>query len=163
MAYVFDLERDFDQEPYVDAGGARVIDFALGYELDRSLVIVMSVMLVPDESGAFELCFGIRTRSATDPTDVSPPDYDSVTARQFVPREATTEVLGAILSAVVVLVKSARPHDIIMETFHANLPPWAMKKYEMISIALEGLSYQLRDQFRDEIDGKDYWAFNRKD
>jgi hypothetical protein len=94
MAYVFDLERDFDREPHVDADGSRVIDFALGYELDRSLIIVMSVILVPDASGAFELCFGIRTRSAAYALDVSPPDYSSATAKRFVPPAATKDVLG---------------------------------------------------------------------
>ena len=163
MTYVFDLERDFDREPYVDADGSRVIDFALGYDLDRSLIIVMSVMLVRDESEAFELCFGIRTRSPANALEVSPPDYSSATAQRFVPPAATEDVLSVVLSAIIVLIEAVKPKDILMETFHANLPLKAMKKYKLISDILERFSYALIDQFRDETDGKDYWSFSRND
>jgi hypothetical protein len=62
-----------------------------------------------------------------------------------------------------VLIEAVQPKDIVMETFHANLPSKAMKKYELISDVLERLSYALVDQFRDETDGKDYWSFSRND
>src|SRR5437764_475412 len=132
MAYVFDLEGDFDQKPFVDADGSYIIDFALGYDLDLSLIVLMTVMLVADQSGAFELCFGVRTRSADNALDVSPPDYSSATARQYVPREATEAILGLVALAIIALVERAKPKDVIMETFHANLPLKAMTKYKVI-------------------------------
>jgi hypothetical protein len=163
MAYVFDLEREDDFEIFIDADGSRIVDFALGYDLDSSLVILMSVMLIPDESGAFELCFGIRKRNVENALEVSPPDYRSETAKQFVPRTETENVRSAILSTIEALVKAVKPEDIIMETFHANLPPRAMKKYDLICEILAKNFYRLTDQFRDGTDGKDYWSFSRKD
>jgi hypothetical protein len=163
MPYVFELEREFDQEPYIDGQGSRIIDFALGYDFDRFLIVLMSVMLVPDESGAFELCFGIRTRNAERSSEVSPPDYSVTTARRFVPEAANQDVLATVLAAIIVLVEAVQPETIVMETFHANLPPKAMKKYQRISEVLDKSSYAMTDQFRDELDGKDYWAFGRKD
>ena len=163
MPYVFDLERDFEREPHVDTDGTHSIDFALGYDLDQFLVVLMSVMLVADESGAYELCFGIRTRSAERPSSVSPPDYSFTTATTFVPRDASEEVLATVLAAIRILVEAVRPDDIVMETFHANLPPKAMKKYQLISTLLDELSYTTTERFRDETDSKDYWVFSRKD
>jgi hypothetical protein len=161
MAYVFDLERDFDPQPYVDAFGSHMIDFALGYDPASALIVLMSVMLILDESGAHELCFGVRTRDARRAADASPPDYSSSTAAKFVPSPSRPEVMMMVLEAIRSLVESAKPQDIIMETFHSDLPPKAMKKYERIGAVLEGLSYTMTEQFRDEEDGKDYWAFTR--
>jgi hypothetical protein len=163
MPYLFDLENDFDQEPFVDADGSHIIDFALGYDVDHSLIVLMSVMLIADPSGAFELCFGIRRRSASNVQDISPPDYSSATARRYVPRSAATDVLELIVIAIIALVRKAKPEHVIMETFHANLPPKAMKKYEVIVSVLEWQSYRLVEQFRNEEDGKDYWSFTRAD
>jgi hypothetical protein len=160
MAYVFELEKDFD-EPYVATDGSCVIDFALGYDLDSSLIVLMSVMLIPDESGAFELCFGIRTRSGVDASDVSLLDYSSATGKLYVPPGSADDVLGVVLSAIDRLIRKAKPENIIMETFHSNLPSKAMRKYQAIEETLGSLSYAATEKFRDEADGKDYWSFSR--
>jgi hypothetical protein len=162
MAYVFELEKDFD-EPYVATDGSCIIDFVLGYDLDSSLIVLMSVMLIPDESGAFELCFGIRKRSGIDASNVSPPDYNSATGKLYVPPGSAEDVLGVVLSATVSLIGKVQPGNVIMETFHSNLPPKAMRKYESIEEILGSLSYAVTEKFRDEADGKDYWSFSRGD
>ena len=44
MAYIFELEQDFDEpfdEPYVAADGSCIIDFALGYDPVSSLIVLM--------------------------------------------------------------------------------------------------------------------------
>ncbi len=162
MAYIFELEKDFD-EPYVAADGSCIIDFALGYDPDSSLIVLMSVMLIRDESGAFEFCFGIRTRSGVDASNVSPPDYSSATGKHYVPRESAEDVLGVVLAAAVSLIGKVKPRNIIMETFHSNLPQKAMRKYVSIEKILDSLSYTLTEKFRDEADGKNYWSFSRGD
>ena len=163
MAYIFDLEKDFDDEPYVAADGSRIIDFALGYDPDSSLIVLMSVMLIPDESGAYELCFGIRTRSGVDASNVSSFDYSSATGKRYVPTESAQDVLDVVLAATVSLIGKVKPENVIMETFHSHLPPKAMRKYESIEEILANLSYTLTEHFRDEADGKDYWSFSRGD
>jgi hypothetical protein len=50
MTYKFDLERDFEAAPFIDGLGTAVIEFALGYDLERHKVIVMSVLLVRGDS-----------------------------------------------------------------------------------------------------------------
>jgi hypothetical protein len=163
MAYIFDLEKDFDNEPYVAADGSYIIDFALGYDPDSSLIVLMSVMLIRDESGAFELCFGIRKRSGVDASNVSSPDYSSATGKLYVPPESAEDVLGGVLVATVSLIGTVKPRNVIMETFHSHLPPKAMRKYESIVEILNRFSYALTEQFRDEADGKDYWSFSGGD
>ncbi len=162
MAYIFELERDFD-EPYLAADGSCIIDFALGYDPDLSLIVLMSVMLIPDESGAFELVFGIRERSGVDASNPATLDYKSATAKLYVPPESAEDVLGVVLTATVRLIEKVKPRNVIMETFHSNLPPKAMRKYESIEKVLGSLSYAITEKFRNEGDGKDYWSFRRAD
>jgi hypothetical protein len=162
MAYIFELEQDFD-EPYVAADGSCIIDFALGYDPDSSLIVLMSVMLIPDQSGAFELVFGIRKRSGVDASNVSSLDYESATGKLYVPPESAEDVLGVVLAATVGLIGKVKPANVIMETFHSNLPPKAMRKYESIEEVLGSLSYAVTEKFRDVADGKDYWSFRLGD
>lgn len=80
MAYEFDIEVDPDP-PFSDNMGLEIIEFALGYDLDADLAIVMSVMLVPvDDPEAHDLRFGIREKSLVSDWKVSPPDYGLDTA-----------------------------------------------------------------------------------
>lgn len=157
--YVFELEQHFSRRPHQNPDGSYVVEFALGYDLPSSLIIVMSVMLIPDESGAFELCFGVRRRGAADPSKVSPPDYSAASAKRFVPSEAAPRVLECILEAIVALVMTGKPKQVVMETFESRLPPKAMKKYERVTAAMRRLGYKVEFQFRNEIDGKDYWLY----
>jgi hypothetical protein len=47
MAYTFDLETELPGAPFVDVFGAEIVEFALGYDVDAEIVVLMSVMLVP--------------------------------------------------------------------------------------------------------------------
>lgn len=63
MAYEFDIEVDPDP-PFTDNLGLEIVEFALGYDVDADLVVVMSVMLVPvHDPEAHDLRFGIRENS----------------------------------------------------------------------------------------------------
>ena len=69
MAYFFDLETELPDAPFVDGFDVEIIEFALGYDVDADIAMVMSVMLVPGASyldgeleDVFDLRFGIRER-----------------------------------------------------------------------------------------------------
>jgi hypothetical protein len=158
MSFYFELEQDFSRKPHSLADGSRVIEFALGYDLEADLIVVMSVMLIPDESGAQELCFGVRVKNVLH-ASVSPPDYSHTAAQSYVPKAARGIVLEYVLEATKNLLKSAMPNQVVMETFHSHLPPKAMEKYAKIVGVLTDCRYSVARQFRDETDGKDYWLF----
>jgi hypothetical protein len=165
MAYRFDLDRDFEAVPFVDQFGTAVIDFALGYELESSSVVLMSVMLVRGDSylhgqisGIYDLQFGIRVRDLVS-DKVTPPDFSTASATKYIPAEARAVVLEVLLNAIGVLVTSTRPDFITMETFYGNLPAKALTKYTAISALLERLAFEVREQFRDASTGIDYWLF----
>ena len=102
MAYTFEVETDF--APPIRIGEDYVLDFALGYELERSEIITMSVMLVagdsylaepldkpaPLESAIFDLQFGIRVHSAHNHA-VSAPDFTIETSRKYIPDHARSQ------------------------------------------------------------------------
>jgi hypothetical protein len=51
MAYIFDLgDFDFEAEPFVDTSGTSIIEFALGYDPEADIVVLMSATLVAGES-----------------------------------------------------------------------------------------------------------------
>jgi hypothetical protein len=165
MAYRFDLDRDFETTPFVDQLGTAIIDFALGYELEASSVVLMSVMLVQGDSylygeisGLYDLQFGIRVRDLVSDT-VTPPDFSTASARKYIPEEGRAEVLKLLLKAVEALEKSTRPVFVTMETVYGHLPPKALTKYATISALLERLGFEVRDRFRDTSTGIDYWLF----
>lgn len=117
MAYEFDLEVDPD-EPFTDNLGTEIVEFALGYDTDADLVVVMSVMLVSvDDPKAHDLRFGIREKSATQDWKVSAPDYTKEGVDKYVPREWRTFVLMRIRSAIQALVTKVKPDSITMETY----------------------------------------------
>jgi len=47
MAFEFELEEDFDG-PWRGNLDTWVIDIGLGYDIDEDMIVVMSVMLVPE-------------------------------------------------------------------------------------------------------------------
>jgi hypothetical protein len=44
-----------------------------------------------------------------------------------------------------------------METFYANLPDKALSKYKEICNFLKGCGFELKDEFRDPDNSKNYW------
>jgi hypothetical protein len=51
MAYIFDLgDFDFEAEPFVDTSGTSIIEFALGFDPEADIVVLMSATLVAGES-----------------------------------------------------------------------------------------------------------------
>lgn len=128
MAYEFELESDFSNLPSEVQPGIHLIEFALGYDVDTDLVIVMFVVLVTgvsylDEAieGVYDLKFGIRGRKLGDIDDVSSPEFSIDGVRHFIPKDKRTEVLECVLRAVAGLIESVEPNDLTMVTFHTNL------------------------------------------
>jgi hypothetical protein len=50
MTYIFDLETELPDVPFVDGFDVETVEFALGYDVDAETAMVMSVMLVPGAS-----------------------------------------------------------------------------------------------------------------
>jgi len=172
MAYIFELETDFS--PPIKIGEDYVLDFALGYELDTSEIITMSVMLVagdsyldepldkatPLENAIYDLQFGIRVHDAHN-GDVSGPDFTIETSRKYIPDYARSQVAAALCNAIARIIRHVRPHSVTMETFYPNLPDKALRKYQAISAVIEGCGYKVADAFRDGTNGTNYWLYSR--
>jgi hypothetical protein len=160
MAYEFDLESD-PEPPFSDALGTEIVEFALGYDLDDDLAIVMSVMLVPIDE-AFDLRFGIRQKSLSQDWKVSAPDYSKECVDQYVPKQWRSLVAHQLHSAIVTLLGSVNPENVTMETYYSSLEPKALEKYEEICGVMTTCGYDTADQFRDGTSLKDYWFFQKR-
>jgi hypothetical protein len=162
MAFVFDIEVDPDL-PFTDALGVEIAEFALGYDLDADIAVLMSVMLVPvDDPKAHDLRFGIREQNLVHEWKVSAPDYTKEAVDNYIPKEWRTFVGIQIRRAVVELVRNIKPENITMETYYSGLEQKALKKYELISSAVHACGYTTADQFRDENSQKDHWLFTKR-
>src|ERR1700733_8059974 len=115
MAYEFDIETDPD-DPFTDALGLEIVEFALGYDLDRDTVMVMSVMLVPIDE-AYDLRFGIREKSLVKDWKVSAaPNYSQEAVNNYIPRPWRTFAGVQIVRAVRKLLNQVEPKNVTMET-----------------------------------------------
>jgi hypothetical protein len=164
MAYIFDLDAELPGAPFVDVWGTEIVEFALGYDVEAEIVVIMSVMLVPGGSylddkleGVFDLRFGIRERDGKHEWKVSPPDYTRECADKYIPKEHRNAVTDLLCQALGVLTKHSEAKHLTIETFYAKLPDKALSKYKEICNFLGGCGFELRDEFRDEESGKNYW------
>jgi hypothetical protein len=173
MAYIFELETDFS--PPIKIGDDYVLDFALGYKLDTSEIVTMSVMLVagdsyldepldklaPLENAIYDLQFGIRVHNAHN-GNVSEPDFTIETSRKYIPDHARSQVAAVLRNAIARIVGHVHPYSVTMETFYPNLPDKALRKYQAISAAIEECGYKVADAFRDGTNGTNYWFYTRE-
>jgi hypothetical protein len=162
MAYELDIEVDPDP-PFTDNLGLEIVEFALGYDVDADLIVVMSVVLVPIHNPeSHDLRFGIRENSLSKEWKIGGLDYTKECVDKYIPREWRAFVLLQIGRAVRVLIDKVKPDNITMETYYAGLDQRALGKYAVISTAVGGCGYLLGDQFRDEVSKKDYWLFTKR-
>jgi hypothetical protein len=170
MAYESDLETDFSTVPLVDAMGAYIIEFVLGFDLDEDKSVVMSVMLVPGGSyvepvvdGLFDLRFGIREidLSSAGGWRVTAPDYSREAVEKYIPKELRTLVLLYIGRCAKVLVETASAAGVTMETYYSNLEGRALEKYDHICSRVHDLGFETKESFRDGTNGKNYWFLIR--
>jgi hypothetical protein len=164
MAYAFDLETELPDAPFVDGFDVETVEFALGYDVDAEIAVLMSMMLVPGASylddhldDVFDLRFGIRERDLKHEWKVSAPDYTRETAVKYIPKEQRKAVTDLLCQSLGVLTKHSGAKHLTMVTFYANLPDKALKKYKEICNFLEGCGFELKEEFRDEDSGKNYW------
>ena len=88
MAYEFDLIEVDPDPPFTDNLGLEIVEFALGYDVDADLVVVMSVMLVPvHDPEAHDLRFGIRENSRSKEWRVGGLDYTKESVDKYIPKE----------------------------------------------------------------------------
>ncbi len=160
MAYEFELHEL--EGPFTDAEGSKIVEFILGFDAEASVVVVMSVMLVPTEQAdTLELCFGIRRKD--DAGNVNRPDYSKEGSATYIPKGSKNDVLESISRAVSTVVSDTMPEQIIMETFYANLPPEALTKYSVIGAKIIVCGYIVEEDFRDPDSGINYWLFKKRD
>ena len=108
MPFVAELGLGLGSPYHDDDAGAFVIDFQLGYESDPAQGIAQSILMSvilfqDDQSPAVELCFGIRRENIFPPhavTHVEETDYDSGTARRYVPEVSRAPVTNLIMQAI---------------------------------------------------------------
>jgi hypothetical protein len=162
MSYEFDVEVDPDP-PFTDNLGLEIVEFALGYDVDADLIVVMSVMLVPVyDPEAHDLRFGIRENSLSKEWKVGGLDYTKECVDTYIPKEWRAFVLTQVGRAVRTLVNQVKPDNITMETYYAGLEQKALQKYAPICSAVYGCGYLLGDRFRDDESKKDYWLFTKR-
>jgi hypothetical protein len=162
MAFLFDIETDPDP-PFDDAWEVEIVEFALGYDVDADLAVLMSVMLVPvDDPKGHDLRFGIREQSLKHDWNVTPPDYTKESVDKYIPKVWRTFVALQIKRAVIELVSKIMPENITMETYYSGLEQKALKKYDLICSGVHSCGYVTADRFRDEDNQKDYWLFTKQ-
>jgi hypothetical protein len=105
----------------------------------------------------FDLRFGIRERDLKHEWKVSAPDYTRECADRRIPKEHRKAVAGLLCQSLGVLTKHSGAKHLTMETFYANLPDKALRKYQEICSFLGGCGFELRDEFRDPDSGRNYW------
>ncbi len=160
MAYKFDIETDLDA-PFSDNQSTEIVEFTLGFDVERDVAIIMSVMLVPIDE-AHDIRFGLRERSLSHEWKVSGPDFTIDAVRTYIPREQRGQVLQHLVAAIRLLIAKVEPDNVTMETYYAKLAPDALKKYDHICSAMHDCHYITADQFRDETSLKDHWLFKRR-
>jgi hypothetical protein len=161
MAYEFSPDKDVGP-PTSDGEGGQVIEFALGFNPDEDLIVLMAVLLTAtDRADALELHFGIRTR-INDGT-ASEPDYTKESVQRYIPKESRNLVTGLIRECVEKIVRASAPEFILMETFYPNLEPVALAKYAPVCEAVITGGYKVADSWRDQSNGKNYWIFRKDD
>jgi hypothetical protein len=106
---------------------------------------------------AGDLRFGIRERDLKHERKVSAPDYTRESAVKYIAREQREAVTDLLCQSLGVLTKHSGAKHLTMVTFYANLPDKALKKYKEVCNFLEGCGFELKEEFRDEDSGKNYW------
>ncbi len=160
MAYEFSPDQDVAGPSVSDGDGGRVIEFAIGFDTESDLIVLMAVMLTrTDRIDTLELHFGIRTRIGDGPA--SAPDYSKEAADSYIPKEGRTSILDLIRQCVMRVVADISPSHIVMETYYGHLPPKALAKYAPIGAAVIVCGYKVADQWRDPQSGINYWVFSR--
>src|SRR5262249_45811595 len=107
----------------------------------------------------FDLQFGIRRKW---PDRTSPPDFDKEIGRKYIPPERNADVLKVIQRAVIRLVGAVMPDHLTMESYHPNLEPKALRKYQVLCEALEEVGYEVAKAFREASNGINYWYLRRR-
>jgi hypothetical protein len=159
MAYVYDLDSDLG-EVIIDNQGTEIIEFALGYDLEQFLAMLMSVNMVPTGDKVCDLRFGIREKDLTRDWKYTGLDYTQEKVRACVPAHGKNDVLNLLVQAADKLASATRFEKITMETYYQYLPPKAMVKYEMICNYLNNNGFSTETRFRSD-EGTDYWLFSK--
>jgi len=165
--YIFELDAELADTPFVDWFGTETVEFTLGYDVDREIVVLMSVMLVPGASylddqldGVFDLRFGIREGGMKHEWNVTAPDYTRECANKYIPRQHRKAVFSVLCEALKLLTKHSHAKHLTMETVYTKVPDKALKKYEEICNFLGGVGFKLEDAFYDDDNGKNYWLLS---
>lgn len=130
LAYTFELDAEVPAVPFVDPWGTVICEFALGYDIERNVATIMSVMFysgakashVKSVAGVFDLRFGIRERNLDHDWKVTPPDYSREAADEFIPRANRREVKERLYDAIEVLLGYSKAKHVTMQSYYPWLP-----------------------------------------
>jgi hypothetical protein len=161
MAYKFDLERDFEREPFRNAFKDEIISFVLGEDAEDQLLILMTVKLIYKEKGIYHIHFGIEEIDVADNNCSSGMDYSIEFSKRYVPKSVRSVVLDTVIDALSCMVDKVNPKKVTMQSFYKILPEKALKKYRKISSYMAERGYGIKEYFPDGNCGVRYWLYER--
>ena len=162
MAYVVDIESDFDRTPSEDAFGGQSLRFILGQDLAAEIMVVMDVAFICKERGIYDLRFGVDEISLSREGFNSGMDYSIEYSKRYVPHPHRPDVLRLLLEAIESILRKTKPKKLTMQSFYGQLPDKALRKYHMICEVMDRNEYKVASYFRHGTKGVHYWLFERK-
>lgn len=163
--FIPDIETDFPLEiTQGNFGDEFNLEFRLGVLVQAQQVVLRSTTLLEGHSflegrkGIFDLRFGIRLAYMDRPWNVTAMDYNQATKRRYIHTNNRQTVRDLLLRSVTEIVKHARPQQITMSTYDAELPDAALVKYRLIEARLNEVGYETRSAYRSG-DLRDRWYF----
>jgi hypothetical protein len=164
MPYKFDLEEDFERQPFRNARGDEIISFILGENAEAQIMVFMTVRLICQEPGVYHIDFGIEERDAANNNQSGGVDYSREHVKRYVPIDERSVVLQAILGALSCMLDKVNPGKVTMRTFYKSLPEKALKKYEKISYLMVARGYEVKEEFPEGTTGnpgRRYWLYKQ--
>jgi hypothetical protein len=160
MTYKFDLEKDFEREPFRTAFGDEIIRFTLGEDAEAQILVLMTVRLNRKEEGIYDIHFGIEELDVANNNESSGLDYSIQCSKKWIPKSVRPAVLGTLLDALSCILDKTKPKKVTMQSFHKGLPDKALNKYKKIGDLMIARGFEIKEDFLGN-DGKRYWLYQR--
>jgi len=164
MVFRLDIEDDFEHTPFGDAYGSETINIGLGEDTTLRIAVLMSVALLRQEPGIYELVFGIEERNLDNPDEYTGRSYHFEDSKKYIKAaEDRARVLALVLAAMQNILDACEAKKIMMKTFHGVFPEKAMVKFARIREMMEQNGYETAQDFRHGTTGRHYWLYQKLD
>lgn len=155
MAFVCVLENS-NEASIISSDGKAISVIPIGYDDSGDETYALVVTLDRQAGGDMELSFWIEADSGVG----EPYNYFSGRdTRYFIFSSDRAKILAALLSVIRELVVAFWPKCVTMFTVDENLPPNALKKFNVIAMLFERLGYRIRCP--DSYYGRRVWNMER--